>query len=146
MYEIHKKARKWIKDDDLRSYSLRLTTVILVNSRADFFNEHVDSLLYAELFSKTKIKSYVYECVLQFLRGRYYLDTLGNARARAYGTFTTAKSFSYLTRPVDDENRITVDERMKALIDRIFVKRKGNIGIENLDYCVDIVVQIAAGR
>jgi hypothetical protein len=74
------------------------------------------------------------------------MDTLVNARARAYGTFTTAKSFSFLTRPVDDENRITVEERMKSLIDRVFVKRKGNIGVENLDLCVDIVVQIAAAR
>ncbi len=146
MHEIHKKARKWIMDDDLRSYSLRLTTVILANSRVDFFNEHVDTLLYAELFSKPKLKSYVYECTLQFLRGRFYMDTLVNARARAYGTFTTAKSFSFLTRPVDDENRITVEERMKSLIDRVFVKRKGNIGVENLDLCVDIVVQIAAAR
>ncbi|KAJ3226579.1 hypothetical protein HK099_004606 [Clydaea vesicula] len=142
--EIAKKARKWMKDDDLKACCTRLLGIILINSKSDYFGQNYDSYINNDLFPKSKIKSFAYECALQILRGQYYLETLNNSRNRVTGNFSISDSYSYLTRPRIEEVREATDNRIRDLSEKLFVRRKGPIGLENLNTCVQIVVQMAA--
>ncbi|KAJ3220359.1 hypothetical protein HDU67_000026 [Dinochytrium kinnereticum] len=143
LVELFKFARKWASSEDLRPAALRLCIVIALNTRVDFFNQCIDILI-SELFAKPKFKPYVYDCVLQILRGRYYVDTKVNARERIMGDLSLSSSYGHLTRPYQEESFDVVTDRMKYFADLLFVKRKGPVPPEYLDTCVDVLVQMAA--
>ncbi|KAI8848959.1 hypothetical protein BC829DRAFT_443421 [Chytridium lagenaria] len=136
-------ARKWASSEDLRPAALRLCIVIALNTRIEFFEQCIDIII-GELFSKAKLKPYVYDCVLQILRGRYYVDTKINAREKIVGDLSLSSSYGYLTRPYAEENFDVITDRMRYFADLLFVKRKGPIPPEYLDTCVDVLVQMAA--
>lgn len=117
-----------------------------MNSQIGYFSQNIESHL-SDIFPKNnKIKPYVYDCILSLLQGRFYLDTLTNTRNRCSGNYNITDRFKFITRPVSDENIVTIEQRARDIIERIFVKRKGNIGSENLDKCADIVAQIGVHR
>ncbi|KAJ3196625.1 hypothetical protein HK101_008306 [Irineochytrium annulatum] len=145
LIELHKYARKWAGTEELRHASLRLCIVIVNNTRIEYFAQSIDPL-FNDLCpgGNKKLRPHVYDCVLQLLRGRYYLDTKSNARDRVNGSFSLAASYGHLTRPVEDESPEILTERIKNFADALFIKKKGPIGMDNLDTCVEIVVQMAA--
>ncbi|KAI8802456.1 hypothetical protein BJ742DRAFT_542930 [Cladochytrium replicatum] len=141
--ELHKRAKKWAQSEDLRGAALRLVAIILVNSKIDYFGKNIETYLREDLCGKTKIKPYIYDCLLQLLRGRYYLDTLLHARQRVNGTFNISEAYAFVTRPLGEEASDEVVKRLREIADLLFVRRKGPIGEENLDTCAEIVVQMA---
>ncbi|KAJ3102961.1 hypothetical protein HDU97_000200 [Phlyctochytrium planicorne] len=143
LVELFKFSRKWASSEDLRPAALRLCIVIALNTNFDFFQQCMDIII-NELFAKAKIKPYVYDCILQILRGRYYVDTKNNARERIVGDLSLAASYGFLTRPYAEEDYDAITERMKYFADNLFVKKKGPIPINYLDTCVDVLVQMAA--
>ncbi|KAJ3288624.1 hypothetical protein HK104_008062 [Borealophlyctis nickersoniae] len=141
--DLHKRSRKWATSEDLRGPSLRLAVIILVNSPLDYFNQHIHAFITTDLCPKPKLKPHVYGCLLQLLRGRYYLDTRLHSRELAAGMFSVSEAYQYLTRAPEEESPDVVTARLKEIADILFVRRKGLIGAENLDVCADIVVQMA---
>ncbi|KAH9273786.1 hypothetical protein BASA83_003780 [Batrachochytrium salamandrivorans] len=142
--EIYKKARKWSTFDDEKPAALHLMVIILVNARFEFFAQNIDSFLNADLCPKAKVKPYSFECILQLLRGRYYVDTREHWRGRANGTFQFGKSYGSLTRAPEDQSSGGVANRLNIICELLFFRRKGPIPDDYLDVCVDIVVQITA--
>ncbi|KAJ1334486.1 hypothetical protein BSLG_007641 [Batrachochytrium salamandrivorans] len=118
--------------------------IILVNARFEFFAQNIDSFLNADLCPKAKVKPYSFECILQLLRGRYYVDTREHWRGRANGTFQFGKSYGSLTRAPEDQSSGGVANRLNIICELLFFRRKGPIPDDYLDVCVDIVVQITA--
>ncbi|KAJ3127740.1 hypothetical protein HK098_005857 [Nowakowskiella sp. JEL0407] len=141
--ELHKRARKWTATEELRGAALRLIVIILVNSKMEYFGTHIDNYLNMDLCAKTKVKSYVYDCLLQLLRGRFYLDTRNHAREQTKGTFKISEAYRFITRPFEDEVQDVIVLRLKQIADLLVVRRKGPIGDQNLDICADIFVQMA---
>jgi hypothetical protein len=127
----------------MRAAATRLCINILLNCSIEFYGTCIDALL-TDLLAKKK--AHVHECVLQILRGRYYVDTRLNARARIHNNFSISLSYGYLTRPVQDESTEAIADRIKVISEALFLKKKGPIGMEFLDTCVDIVVQMAAQK
>jgi hypothetical protein len=141
---LFKKARKWSTAQELRQCALHLMTIIMVNSRMNFFAANIDSFLCTDLCSKMKVRPYAYECLLQLLRGRYYQDTLMNYEDAIRGTYLTGRHFSFLTRAPAEESFDTVSNRLNSITNMMFFQRKYPIPEEYLDISVAIAVQVAA--
>ncbi|KAJ1547040.1 hypothetical protein HK096_004430, partial [Nowakowskiella sp. JEL0078] len=141
--ELHKKARKWSSTEELRGASLRLIVIILVNSKMEYFGSHIDNYLNSDLCAKAKVRPYAYDCLLQLLRGRFYLDTRIHARQQVNNTFKISEAYEYITRPFEDELQDVIVQRLKLIADLLLVRRKGPIGEQNLDVCAEIFVQMA---
>lgn len=147
LYDLRKKAMKWAKDDDLKPSCFRLSGVILLNSPLDYFSQNIDQFI-LDLLPKSKVKPFVYDCVLQLLRGRYYVESLHNSRNRVFGSFSISESYrsDCISRPANEESQEVIDYRVQELAARIFIKRKNAIGFEHIEKCVEIVVQMAVHR
>jgi hypothetical protein len=141
---LYKKARKWANSDDTKESALHLMTVILVNSRIDFFASNIDAFLNTDLCPKLKVRPYAYRCLLQLLRGKYYQDTLGNYEDAIRGTYVPGRHFSFLTRLPNEQSFGTMSNRLNAISDMMFFRKKYPIPEEFLDISASIVVQIAA--
>ncbi|KAJ3044954.1 hypothetical protein HDV00_000238 [Rhizophlyctis rosea] len=159
--DLHKKAQRWvIQSEELRPATMKLLAVLLVNMPGYYFAQQVDIYITSDLAPRPKLKSYVYGCLLQLLSGRFYADTKTRARALVEGSASTSNHdgndaasirevggdvgrFAYLTRPVGEEGYDVMTARVKEIADILFVKRKGPIGVENLDTVVGVVVQMA---
>ncbi|KAI8900095.1 hypothetical protein BC833DRAFT_583265 [Globomyces pollinis-pini] len=141
---LYKKAKKWLAVEELRPSTLQLMTIIMVNSRIDFFVEHIDSYLNSDMWPKMKLKPYTYTCILQLLRGRYYQDTIENFEDVINGTYVPGRHFSYLTRLPNEQSFGSVSNRLNLISDIVLLRRKESIPEEYLDTCAAIVVQIAA--
>lgn len=143
---LYKKAKKWAAYEELKDVTLHLMTIILAHSKIDFFGQNVNSFLNTELCSKAKVRSYAYPCLLQFLRGRYYQDTLENYEDAIRGVYATGRHFSVLSRDPAEQSFSTVSTRLNLIADLVFFRRKGPIPEEFLDISASIAVQIAAHR
>ena len=142
IYELYKKVKKWTRDDDLKAGCYKLLGTILINSKADFFSQNIETY-FEDLFPKNKYKPFVYSCVLQLLRGNFFPDDLRNTLKKISGTFNKSVGYSSRTRPFVEEAKNVYEARIADIADRLFVKRKGYLGIENVDVCSDILVQMA---
>jgi hypothetical protein len=141
---LYKKARKWANSDDTKESALHLMTVILVNSRIDFFASNIDAFINTDLCPKLKVRPYAYRCLLQLLRGKYYQDTLINYEDAIRGTYVPGRHFSSLTRLPTEQSFGTMSNRLNAISDMMFFRKKYPIPEEFLDISSSIVVQIAA--
>ncbi|KAI9360796.1 hypothetical protein DFJ73DRAFT_59013 [Zopfochytrium polystomum] len=160
LVELHRLARRWANSsEDLRAAAVRLSTIITLNTNFEYFRTNIDTLLQDMFVSpppptlgiitrtntvKSSLQSHAFECALQLLRGRYYIDTLSNSRDRLMNTFSVSDSYSYLTRPAGEEPLEAIIARLKIISDALFVNRRGPLNHDYLDTCVDIVVQMAA--
>ncbi|TPX32743.1 hypothetical protein SmJEL517_g04215 [Synchytrium microbalum] len=153
IYELYKRARRWAVDEQVRRCSFRLIVAILVNSPYEFFRSHIDNFVLKDLIIATTVnpqskrkpdmfRPFVYECVLQLLRGRFYTDTKDQARQRIARTFSQSASFMFMTRPLGEEPAEVINRRLKDMADALFFKRTRTFGVENLDVCVDLTVQM----
>ncbi|KAI9332311.1 hypothetical protein DFJ73DRAFT_897510 [Zopfochytrium polystomum] len=133
LIDLHKYARRWASSsDELRAAATRLCTIIVLNTTLEYFRANVDTLMqdiFAPVMSPRNsqkapiaIQPYVYECALQLLRGRY----------------------GYLTRPLGDETPDIVSDRLKNIAEALFINRRGPIGPDHLDACVEIIMQMGA--
>ncbi|OUM59803.1 hypothetical protein PIROE2DRAFT_63538 [Piromyces sp. E2] len=144
MLELYRKAKKWLSVDELKESSLKLITVILINSKIEFYSQNIEGYIAQDLFPKNKVKSHIFESILQLLRGQYFEDCKANSRAKLNDTFTIAPAWGYLTRPVTEESAEAVTNRLQDFSERLFIRRKSPIPQEYLDTCVSIVLQMAA--
>eukprot|EP00842_Homolaphlyctis_polyrhiza_P004116 jgi/Hompol1/4705/HPOL_003827-RA len=142
--DVYKRTRKWATSEDERPAALRLLVAVLVNSRFEFFAQNMDAFLTTDLCPKGKIKPYAYDCILQLLRGKYYVDTRLHWRQRAEGVYEFGKSYGSLTRSPEDQSPGGVANRLSVIAELFFFRRKGPITDDLLDICADIVVQITA--
>ncbi|KAI8928058.1 hypothetical protein BC831DRAFT_397976 [Entophlyctis helioformis] len=142
--DVYKKARKWVSVDDDKSAALSLLVAVLVNARFDFFAQNIDGFINSDLFPKGKVKAHAYQCILQLLRGQYFVNTREHWRQRANGTFELGQAYASLTRAPEDQSPGSVANRLTAIAELVFFRRKSAIADEHLDICSDIVVQIAA--
>ncbi|KAJ3403215.1 hypothetical protein HDU80_004376 [Chytriomyces hyalinus] len=146
MMDLYKTVTKWgAASDDLRAAATRVCVAIVVNSSYEFF-QPTGSALLVDLLNRPKTKPYVYHCILQLLRGRWFLDTKQNAWNRLRGCFSAVEAYAHLTRPVDQESRQAVADRVKFIADGLFVRRKDRTGVsaDNLEVVVEILIQMAA--
>jgi hypothetical protein len=127
--------------EEIRENVLSLMTVILCNSRIDFFAQNVDSYLNVEVLPKLKYR-YAYSCTLQLLRGRYYQDTLQNCDELAKGTYVAGRHFAFLTRKSEEQTAGIVSNRLNTISEYIF--SRSQIPTDKLDECASIVAQISA--
>ncbi|KAJ3320881.1 hypothetical protein HDV06_004777 [Boothiomyces sp. JEL0866] len=141
---IYKKAKKWAGTEELQEAALHLMTIILVNSRIDFFAANIDSFINTDLCSKSKIRPYAYRCILQLLRGRYYQDTIQNFEDTVHGNYVPGRHFGFLTREPNEQSFGNVSNRLNNIADMLFFRRKAPIEDEFLDIAAAITVQIAA--
>ncbi|KAJ3257292.1 hypothetical protein HK103_004846 [Boothiomyces macroporosus] len=141
---IYKKAKKWASTEELQEAALHLMTIILVNSRIDFFAANIDSFINTDLCSKSKIRPYAYRCILQLLRGRYYQDTIQNFEDTVHGNYIPGRHFGFLTREPNEQSFGNVSNRLNNIADMLFFRRKTPIEDEFLDIAAAITVQIAA--
>ncbi|KAJ3275486.1 hypothetical protein HDV01_000313 [Terramyces sp. JEL0728] len=141
---IYKKARKWAATEELQESALHLMTIILVNSRIDFFAANIDSFINTDLCSKSKIRPYAYRCILQLLRGRYYQDTIQNFEDTVHGNYVPGRHFGFLTREPNEQSFGNVSNRLNNIADMLFFRRKTPIEDDFLDMAAAITVQIAA--
>ncbi|ORY26372.1 hypothetical protein LY90DRAFT_513796 [Neocallimastix californiae] len=144
MIELYRKAKRWYTVDELKESSLKLITVILINSKIDFYAQNIEGYIAQDLFPKNKVKNHIFESILQLLRGQYFEDSKANSRAKLNDTFTIAPAWGYLTRPVTEESAEAVTNRLQDFSERLFIRRKSPIPQEYLDTCVSIVLQMAA--
>ncbi|ORX79205.1 hypothetical protein BCR32DRAFT_281580 [Anaeromyces robustus] len=144
MIELFRKAKRWLTMDELKECSLKLITVILINSKIDFYASNIEGFIAQDLFPKNKVKNYIFSSVLQLLRGQYFEDSKPNSRAKLNDTFTIAPAWGFLTRPVTEESAEAVTNRLQDFSERLFIRRKTPIPQEYLDICVSIVLQMAA--
>ncbi|ORY34153.1 hypothetical protein LY90DRAFT_705035 [Neocallimastix californiae] len=144
MIELYRKAKRWYTVDELKESSLKLITVILINSKIEFYAQNIEGYITQDLFPKNKVKNHIFESVLQLLRGQYFEDSKANSRAKLNDTFTIAPAWGYLTRPVTEESAEAVTNRLQDFSERLFIRRKTVIPQEYLDTCVSIVLQMAA--
>ncbi|KAI8622831.1 hypothetical protein BC830DRAFT_1223695 [Chytriomyces sp. MP71] len=144
MMELYKTVARWgSTSEDLRAAATRVCVVIVVNSSFEFFQPTISSLL-LDLLNRPKAKPYVYHCILQLLRGRWFADTKQNAYNRLRGLYSAVEAYGFLCRPVDQESRQSVADRIKFIADSLFVRRKERISVDNLEIVVEILIQMAA--
>ena len=170
IYEVYKKSRRWANSDELKRVSYKLMVCILVNCPHEYFQTHIDSFIVKDLciafpvnaqqqqpfgrqgtLSRTPAASYafrpyVYECVLQLLRGRFYPDSKEHARQRIAGTFSLSASYMTMTRPRGEETSDVINRRLNLIADLLFFKRSRTFGADNLDVCADITVQVGVHK
>jgi hypothetical protein len=148
LHDLRRKASKWARDDDLRSSCLRLMGVILMNSKLDYFSENIDAYITHDLLPKPKVKPYIYESVLQLLRGRFYPESLVNIRKRIMGKYVVTDCYTpqALTRPAYEEGQDVIESRLTTLASRLFINRANNFGPDVINTCVQIIVQMAVQR
>ncbi|KAI9203951.1 uncharacterized protein BJ171DRAFT_442776 [Polychytrium aggregatum] len=146
--DLYVRAKRWSQIDDLRGAALRLCIIILANSPKTFFQTHGNTFLSLEIapllketkHSKRNKDHHAYDCILQFLRGRFYLDN--KAFARSFGTFTLAESYGYMSRPVGEESPNQLSDRVKDITDMLFYRQKP-FGKDNLETLSEILVHMA---
>lgn len=142
---LFKKAKKWLAQESTRDASLSLMSVILANSKIDFFAQNVDSFINIDLCPKGKMKPYAYPCILRFLRGRYYQDTLENYQQDS-GADLIGKHYSFEMRPKNEQSSGPINNRIHLLAELMFFKSKAEFSSRDREIAVAIVVQFVAHR
>ncbi|KAJ3353082.1 hypothetical protein HDU83_007237 [Entophlyctis luteolus] len=144
MMELYKTMMRWGNtSEDLKAASVRVCVAILANSSFEFFQPTMMALL-TELVTRPKPKPYVFQVILQILRGRFFLDTKETAFAKVLDKFTMVEAFSYMPRPVGEESQQLVSERVKFIAENLFIRRRERLPSESIDTVVAILVQMAA--
>jgi hypothetical protein len=145
LHDLRRRASKWSRDDDLRPSCLRLMGVILLNSKYDYFRDNIDVYIQQDLIPKPKVKPYIYDSVLQLLRGRFYPESLGNIRKRIMGKYQVSDCYApqCSTRPAYEEGQDVIESRLTLLASKLFINRANNFGEGVIGTCVQIIVQMA---
>jgi len=137
---------KWLDSPELREEASKFRVVFLLNCKLGHFANAIDVFIEKRLLCFSPPPDWVYSCLLQLLRGRWFLDCHKNARAYIQGNLSVHDSYRQTTRPLRQERLDVIRNRIESIFQNLFV-RTGSYSFvppRNIDICVEILVQMAA--
>jgi hypothetical protein len=138
--DLYLKAIKWASLDEFKNDAIHLLVVILVNSHTQRLSANIDGLLQILFSQKDLSKPYIYEAIIQILRGRYFKYSKENIKILLRGLEEDPSADAKR----GDEFVQVLSSRMSLIASFFLDTRRGRIPHNLIEYHYQILKYITA--